>query len=202
MLDNSRQELELAHALLFSLQGSPFLYYGEELGMRNGHIPRGRLQDPPSKRYWPFHNRDAVRTPLAWDDSRGGGFTAPGGDPWLPLNPDHDTRNVAAQRGDPDSVLNFYRALLQLRRACPALRRGDFRPLVERPVAALAYLRRCPEQTLLVALNFYSLPAEINLALPEGQWTPRLSTAPGDQPRLRDGILALDGFEVLILERT
>ena len=97
--------------LLLTLRGTPTLYYGDELGMRDVEIAPERRVDP-----WVFGNRDPVRTPMQWDAD--GSFTE-AAEPWLPFAPDHERVNVAAQRDDPGSLLSLYRDLLALRRTSP-----------------------------------------------------------------------------------
>ncbi len=191
---------QVAAALLLTLRGTPFLYYGEEIAMRQGQIPRAEIQDPVGKRYWPFHKgRDGCRTPMPWDDSPNAGFSV--NPPWLRVNPDYRERNVAAQRQDPNSVFHWYRRLIALRRTSPALRRGAYRPLIRRPVHALAYLREAPEQTLLVALNFSSRPvlAVLDEPLPARDWHALLSTADRPELELLGNSLALAPYEACVL---
>jgi alpha-glucosidase len=107
--------------LLLTLRGTPTLYYGDEIGMRDVEIAPERRVDP-----WRFGNRDPVRTPMQWDAS-GSFTTAP--EPWLPFAPDHERVNVAAQRDDPQSLLSLYRRLLALRRSEPGLRAGAYRTI-------------------------------------------------------------------------
>src|SRR5262249_27601966 len=93
--------------LMLTARGTPFLYYGEEIGMRNGLIPPERRQDPLA---WTLHekaSRDGERTPMQWSDQPGAGFTT--GDPWLPLADGWRERNVAAQRSERRSLLWLYR---------------------------------------------------------------------------------------------
>jgi alpha-glucosidase len=185
---------KVAAALLLTLRGTPFLYYGEELAMPSPFLPRHLTVDPPSKRYWPFFNRDTARTPMQWDDSTNAGFST--GQPWLPVDSNFAACNVAVQDADPDSVLNFYRALIRLRKSAPALRRGVYRPLIEKPVAAMTYLRELPNQTFFIALNFFG--HDVDVPVPEGHWSLRLSTnhnrsAPGPT-------LTLAPFEASIFE--
>ena len=96
----------VAALMLLTLRGTPFLYYGEELGMRDGEIPPERICDPVGQRF-PSLGRDPERTPMPWDASAHAGFST--ADPWLPLGGRWPTVNVAAQRDDPGSMLSFYR---------------------------------------------------------------------------------------------
>jgi alpha-glucosidase len=202
---------KVAAAMLLTLRGTPFLYYGEEIGMRNVHIPRREIQDPPGKRYWPFYRgRDGCRTPMQWDPGQGAGFGA--GVPWLRLGPDYPRVNVATQSRDPNSLLSFYRKLIRCRKASPALRRGSYRALIEKPVDSLVYLREAPEQSVLVCLNFSSRPTRVDLgaaSLPAEEWRVLLASAGRTEERViefpnsKSGIralLPLDPYEALILE--
>jgi alpha-glucosidase len=129
----------LAAMLLLTLRGTPTLYNGEELGMRDVAIPPERVQDKGE-------GRDPERTPMPWDSSRNAGFTK--GKPWLPLG-DYRKQNAAAEAKDPHSMLSLYRRLLELRRKEPALSLGSWKlEKAERDV--LAYRRG----EFLVLLNF------------------------------------------------
>ncbi len=141
----------MAALLLLTLRGTPFLYFGEELGMRNGEVPPERLQDPLARTLHPKLSRDPERTPMHWDGSAGAGFTT--GEPWLPIAADFAVRNVAAQRADRGSILWLYKDLLALRRGTPALERGAYRALASKP-GVLAYERHHAGSRALVALNF------------------------------------------------
>jgi alpha-glucosidase len=148
----------VAAMLLLTLRGTPTIYYGDEIGMRDVEIPPDRVQDPFEKNVpGKGLGRDPERTPMQWDASPGAGFTT--GEPWLPIAGDHDERNVERQRHDPRSVLALYRALLTLRRGEPALEVGGF----ERVPAegdVLAYVRRAGPgaDAFLVALNLGGAP--------------------------------------------
>ena len=192
---------KVAAALLLTQRGTPFLYYGDELGMLNTPLSRDEIQDPPGKLYWPlYQGRDPARTPMQWSAEPHAGFSDNA--PWLRIHSDHTQRNVAAQDADPGSVLNVYRALLKLRRSSPALRRGTTRFLVKRPVEGLAYLREAPEQNLLVALNFFGWSIDLRLEgpLPSARWKVRYSTSGVDVPRIMGNRMRLQPFEAVILE--
>ncbi len=145
----------VAAALLLTQRGTPFLYYGEEIGMRNGDVPRDALRDPLAITLHPSLSRDPERTPMHWSARPGAGFTR--GTPWLPIARDFAQRNVEAQQADRASLLWLYRELLALRRATPALERGTWRRLAA-PDGVLAYERRDGDSRALVALNFTSEP--------------------------------------------
>ena len=159
-------QARIAMALLLTLRGTPFMYYGEEIGMRNITLKRSEVQDPAGRPYWPIYKgRDGCRAPMQWDDSRNAGFS--GTKPWLPVHPDYLQRNVAAQQADPGSLWHFTKRLLALRKAYPALCRGDYTSL-EAGHGCLAYLRSMAGKTVLVAINFNGRPASIEV--PPGEW--------------------------------
>ncbi len=152
-----------AAILLLALRGTPFLYYGEEIGMGNVEIPPDESVDPPTRRddgvtWW---DRSRCRTPMPWRDGPGAGFTA--GRPWLRLAADASTRNVAAQRADPESVLNCYRRILAARRASPALYGGNFERLATSDGDVLCWRRRAGDEEALVVLNCADRPAVVSI---------------------------------------
>ena len=130
------------------------------------------------------------------DASTNAGFSSK--KPWLPVHPDYTERNVEAQNTRPDSMLNFTRNLIKLRRENPALLRGDFTLLTETPKDTLAYLRQTLDQSNLVALNFRNYPASVQ-KIPEFGWDLLFSTARETVP-INANSLDLAPYEVLILE--
>ena len=145
--------LKLSAALLLTLQGTPYLYYGEEIGMRDVPVKRSEIKDPIGRRYWPIYiGRDGCRSPMQWDSSINAGFSEK--TPWLPVHENFVVRNVEAQRKDPASLFNFYRKLLRLRKDYEALHNGMFQVLTQDPHSILAYLRSTKTQNVLVVMNF------------------------------------------------
>jgi alpha-glucosidase len=160
--------------LLLTLRGTPTLYYGDEIGMRDVAIPPELVQDPWEKNVPGLGlGRDPERTPMQWDSSPNAGFTS--GTPWLPMAADYPTVNVACQRDDPTSMLTLYRRLITLRRVTPALSVGSYTPL-EAEGDLLAYLRTSAEQRCLVVLNLGSQPQRFELGEAELQGRIALST--------------------------
>ncbi|HMI20957.1 MAG TPA: alpha-amylase family glycosyl hydrolase [Sphingomonas sp.] len=151
-------------ALLLTLRGTPILYYGEELGMANNDPQRVEdVQDIIGKKGWPKEKgRDGERTPMQWNAEANAGFNT-GAKPWLPVGPDYATRNVAAERADPNSVLNFYRTLIAERRTNPALA-GDMAMVDRNNPNVLSYVRTGGGKRLLVVLNFGGTAADMTPA--------------------------------------
>jgi alpha-glucosidase len=188
--------LKILMALLLTLRGTPYLYYGEEIGMRNISLKRREILDPPGKKYWPFYKgRDGCRSPMQWNNTTNAGFSE--AKPWLPVHRNYQVRNVEAQQANPESMFNFTRELIRLRRAKTALQRGDFTLLTEQPKEALVYMRETSKQKTLVALNFKNKPAWVEI--PDKKWNLLLSTSRETAP---DNIAStqLAPYEVLILE--
>jgi alpha-glucosidase len=178
------QRGRLALLLLLTLRGTPFFYYGDEIGMANVEVPPHLRDDR-----WtvPQHGmtRDSVRTPMQWDASPNAGFCPPDVTPWLPVADDHEKVNVASQRTDRGSLLHLIRRLLELRRATPALSIGRYRRLTDTPDDCLAYLREHDGQRVAVVLNFGDDPAVVDLgygqagaAASDGALTVLLNTGP------------------------
>jgi alpha-glucosidase len=173
----------LSLALMLTLRGTPFLYYGEEIGMTDLPLENvGHFRD--NLGVWVYHTavnelglspaealayanllgRDKCRTPMQWANARNAGFSPAGVQTWLPVNPNYAQGvNVADQLDDPGSLLAFYRRMLRVRKRTPALIAGDYTPLHEEAEDHLAFLRRSEAdpstgsgqagQTCLVVLN-------------------------------------------------
>jgi alpha-glucosidase len=194
-----------AAVLLLASRGTPFLYYGEEIGLGDSVIPRRDIVDPPARqsllrRAWSaWWNRDQCRGPMPWTGGTGRGFTT--GHPWLPFAPDSGTRNVAAQEGDPHSVLATYRALLALRRAAPALQVGSSSEVSDGP-DVYAWRRVHEDQLLVCAVNFADRDAAFDLPDAGGRsWAVRYDSADPVKPAPAAGArLQLRPLEALIVE--
>ncbi|MBH8579446.1 alpha-glucosidase family protein [Bisbaumannia pacifica] len=155
-------------ALLFSLRGSVCLYQGEELGLPEAEVPFERLQDPYGKVLWPeFKGRDGCRTPMPWEPSGNGGFTAEGVEPWLPVEARQLPLAVARQQDDAASVLNATRRLLAFRTAHPALVDGDL-SLVDVGADLLGFVREKGDERLLCIFNLTGQARETRLPMAVG----------------------------------
>ena len=166
LLDNSRAELELAHALLFSLQGSPFLYYGDEIGMGDN--------------IW-LPDRDASRTPMQWTPDRNAGFSsADPGKLYLPvvqsLVYNYHHVNVEAQLAQSRSLLHWIRNVIHVRKGHPAFGLGQLRVLPTNHESVLAFVREYPgsgnqfgdaPETVLCVFSFSHNPASVKIEAPE-----------------------------------
>ena len=167
---------------LHMMQGTPYIYQGEELGMTN--YP---FQSPADFRdiesvnaynewcasgkvshedFWPcitFRSRDNARTPVQWDDSDHAGFTA--GTPWIAVNPNYKEINAKAETKDPNSVFHYYKKLIALRKENPIMVYGRYEPMLEDSEELFVFTRTLDDKKLLVVCNFTD--QETDFAIPE-----------------------------------
>ena len=169
----NEQGMKMLGTVSVLLRGLPFLYQGQEIGMTN--CPMNSVEeydDINTKDQYAIalaagcseeealaaccrFSRDNSRTPMQWDDSENAGFTT--GKPWLKINPNYASINVKNQEQDEDSVLNYYRKLLALRKSeayCEIFTYGDFEPLFEEEDYILAYSRCLNGQNVIIVANF------------------------------------------------
>ena len=159
-------QARIATMLLLTLRGTPTLYYGDEIGIGHVDIPADRVRDPWAKREPDLGvGRDPSRTPMQWDAGQFAGFSTR--EPWLPLTPDRETRNVATMRDENSSILALTRKLLHYRRERAPLNKGEWRLLCSSD-DILAYERVSGEERAFVALNFCSEPRSCALPTTAG----------------------------------
>ncbi|MCJ8308897.1 MAG: alpha glucosidase [Rhizobiaceae bacterium] len=158
--------LKMTATLILSLRGSVCLYQGEELGMTEALLAYEDLQDPYGIQFWPsFVGRDGCRTPMTWShNAESGGFTT--GKPWLPLPPEHNHLSSNLQEGDPDSLLNHYRAALRFRASDPVFTTGSIR-FLEGSDSVLVFERALNGTTIFVAINMSDAPQEVAAPTPD-----------------------------------
>lgn len=194
----SIEKAKLLNALLLTQRGTPFLYYGEEIGMTDGKVPRKEIVDPVGKKYWPFHpGRDPERTPMQWDDSPGAGFTT--GNSWLPIPRTHRDINAAGQTGKNGSLLEFTRSLITLRKTSEAMQRGSWQ-LLESHKDILAYIRGGKKEAFTVILNFSKKPVLLDIEN-QKEWMVTLGTHRAEGSSLQEDTVTLQPFEALILKK-
>lgn len=165
--------------LLHGMQGTPYIYQGEELGMTNVRYEIGGYKDIETLNLYRerrelgyaheeimesiyARSRDNARTPMQWDDSPQAGFTE--GTPWLKVNPNYPEINAASQMKDPQSIYSCYKQLIRLRKEHPVFVDGRFELLARESGQIFAYTRDDGKQRLLVVCNFSGEPADSGLA--------------------------------------
>ena len=157
----------LLATLLLTPRSAALVYYGEELGMVTSEPKRKEdVKDPIGRMGWPKEKgRDGERTPMQWNGDTDAGFSI-AKQPWLPVASDYKTVNVAAERKDPNSMLNYYKKLISLRKQNAQLRDGEFITVDATNESVLSFLRRTPDgKAVLVSLNFTSTPQTLQLNL-------------------------------------
>jgi alpha-glucosidase len=157
----------LLATVLLTPRDAALMYYGEELGMTTNTPAKVEdVRDPIGRIGWPKEKgRDGERTPMQWNNDTNAGF---GGThkPWLPVGPNYETVNVATERRDPDSLLNYYKKLIKLRKENDQLREGDFVLTNEKSDTVLSYIRLTRNgQAVVVALNFTAQPQTASIDL-------------------------------------
>lgn len=147
------QQACVAAMMLLSLPGLLFIYYGEELGMKDTAVPQDKVRDPWGKGSPSFNfGREPVRTPMQWNSQKYAGFSEV--DPWLPVANDYKEINVENESVDSRSILNLYRKLIHYRKNSPALLKGDYLPLDINNKQIFAFIRGHKSEKILVLLNF------------------------------------------------
>lgn len=155
--------------MIHGMEGTPYIYQGEELAMTNIRLPLEEYDDIETKNLYSeriargyshesvmnsiyARGRDNARTPMQWTDGENAGFTS--GKPWLPVNPNHAFINAAQQVNDPNSVYHYYRQLIALRKEQTAIQKGTFTLLCPDDERVFAYTRDTEQEHILVVCNF------------------------------------------------
>ena len=187
LLDNDRRKIELANSLLFTMPGSPIIYYGDEIGMGDD--------------IWLF-DRNGVRTPMQWDSSPSAGFSQAGSEKFYSPVISNETFgpsqvNVADQLADPDSLLNLIRHMISIRKQQRAFGWGTLEWVTDNLPgylnAVASYLRSYGSERLLIVNNLSSAPQSVILSVPGGQTSDPVDLLFGTRvPRMENGKLAIE----------
>ena len=157
---------------MYMLQGTPYIYQGQELGMinypftkieefrdvENINAYRELVLESKTReseeliKCFQFKSRDNARTPMQWDDSKNAGFST--GTPWLAVNPSYKTINAKSEEKDPNSVLNFYKKLIKIRKNSETIIYGSYELLLADDENIFAYIRNYENEKILVLCNF------------------------------------------------
>ena len=164
------ESAKMLATLLHGLQGTPYVYQGEELGMTNvkfdiedykdietlnlykERLEKGYAKEDIMESIY-VKGRDNARTPMQWDDTENAGFTT--GTPWIKVNPNYKTINAKSQTSDENSIFTYYKNLIALRKEYPVFVDGDFEMLLEENEHLFAYKRTTEDAKLYVFCNFY-----------------------------------------------
>ena len=167
--DRCTDAKKLLAGVYFMLRGLPFIYQGQEIGMTNWRPESTSMYEdvqtrnqhpdwPEEKRLALYHraSRDSARTPMQWTDSENAGFTT--GTPWFYINENYKSINVEQALNDPDSILNFYKKAIALRKSLPVVRDGSYQEYYKGSDKLYVYARETKEQKLLVICSFTDKP--------------------------------------------
>lgn len=198
---NNEQKARLAAFFQFTQRGALFIYYGEELCLRDSFVCRKDMHDPLGRRYWPFNaGRDPQRGPMVWNVGEGHGFTE--GEPWLPFAKRANWYAVENQELEQYSMLSFYKSLIALRSKEPVLRRGVCVFHEQKNSNLMVYTRTLEDTQFLIALNFSSKKQSATLGalgLRSADSEEVFSTVPVfDQPRFSYDTVTFAGHEGVI----
>jgi len=200
-------------ACLYLMQGTPYIYQGEELGMTNAGffdldqyrdiesinayhalVDSGALSKRMMLEYLGCTSRDNARTPMQWDDGAGAGFTS--GNPWITMGPNWRAVNAKRERNDPKSVFHFYQKVLRLRRDNRLIQDGSFTLLWLDHERIFAYRRDLDNTVLYVLCNF----SEEQLELPVRDMIPRGQLVLTNYDSQPQSFIQLRPFEVLAIQ--
>ena len=176
-----REECAKAYAtILHGMQGTPYVYQGEELGMTNVYFDKledyrdiesinffteltesGLMTPEYMMKCLMLRSRDNARTPMQWDTSAQAGFTD--GEPWIKVNPNYKEINAAQQLKDPNSIFHYYQKLISLRKEKDIIVYGEFEPLYRDDEQIFAYTRKLDQEKLLTVCNFTDKNAEMEI---------------------------------------
>ena len=204
--------------LYFLVKGLPWIYEGQEIGMENCQLEsidevddisaidnynvaiEAGVSPEEALKYVEKYGRDNARTPFQWDASENAGFTT--GTPWLKMNPNYRELNLAAQKDDPDSVFNYYKKLISLRkdpRYKDTLVWGGLEPYLNDRHNVMAYLRKGENETILVIANYQSEPQVLPLPeAKEDEYKTLLSNLP--EVRIEEGLIFLKGWQAAVIK--
>ena len=191
-------QAKVAAMLLLTLRGTPTVYYGDEIGMRDVPIPFEEVQDPQGLNMPDLNlSRDPSRTPMQWDNSENASFTE--AKPWLRLAADFRRENVRIQQSDPYSILTLHRRLIQLRHREPALHTGQYTPVAS-DKQGLAYIREVPGQArYLIVLNLSHRPWYFKALQLEFRGTVEIATLPEREGASVTNVINLSGDEGIVV---
>lgn len=180
------ESAKMLATMLYGMEGTPYIFQGEELGMTNISLPIEEYRDLEtlnayaervSQGYDPqdvlasihLRSRDNARTPMQWTEGENAGFTQ--GTPWLTVNPNYREINAQAALRDPDSVFYYYQRLIRLRKTCPVFREGSFTLLMPEDENLFVYIRDTENARLLVVCSFSgeTQPFDVPEAFREGE---------------------------------
>jgi alpha-glucosidase len=202
---NNDRIAKLLATFLLAVRGTPILYYGEEIGMENYEPMRKEdVQDPIGKIGWPKEKgRDGERTPMQWSDSLNSGFSEH--HTWLPVALNYPTHNVNNEEKDKNSILQYYRRLIELRRHSAALMDGNYTPVNEQDDNVLAFIRKSKTDKVLVLMNMSKTCSNVavnkkHYGINSSAGKVLLSNVPRDRSGVNLASITLKPYEAMLVQ--
>jgi oligo-1,6-glucosidase/alpha-glucosidase len=203
-LDNNLEKADILAAYQLTMRGVPFVYQGEEIGMRTGSIPLEDAQDPLAANWMNYPkfivdrvgfltNRDNTRTPMQWNDEMNAGFST-NSETWLPVQENYPDINVESSLENENSLLHTYRDILRLRNELQALRHGRIVFIDDLPDDVLGYRRGDGKDRVSIYLNFSDQPRSVQLNEENG------SALYSKRAELEGANAELDGYGILMIQ--
>ncbi|WDV47371.1 alpha-glucosidase [Clostridiaceae bacterium M8S5] len=178
--DYLEESAKMLATLMFTQKGTPFIYYGEEIGMTNNkgfeledyrdvaifnnykdYVESGLISEENFMKGLQYTSRDNSRTPMQWNDNINGGFTK--GKPWIKANQNYTKINVKEQEKNPTSILNYYKKAIDIRKKYQSLVYGEFTEINREHEEIYAYLRELETEKLLIVVNFFDNTPQIKI---------------------------------------
>lgn len=209
-----KESAKMLAGAIHLMQGTPYIYQGEELGMTNAHFTSiGQYRDVESLNYYQIllsegktkeealkilaeRSRDNSRTPMQWNEGKNAGFTE--GTPWIQVEDNYSQINVEAEEKDTDSILNFYKKLIAFRKENPIIAKGKIQFKEEENEAVLGYTRTLDNQKLTVLCNLKEEPAEVEWTAEDGMR--KVIGNYSDDVEVKEGKIRLRPYEFLAVE--
>ena len=200
---------------LHMMQGTPYIYQGEEIGMTNIHfntideyndiesinayndlVGSGKVDNDTMMNYLRYKSRDNARTPMQWDDTVNGGFTK--GTPWMTVNPNHTEINTQKQVNDKNSIFNYYKKLISLRKEHEIIVYGSYRPYLEESEEIFSYTRTLNNKILLTTCNFTQKELDFKVPVDLEDKERKILISNYDNANLNDNSFKLRPYEAIV----
>lgn len=209
-----KESAKMLATFLFSQWGIPYIYQGDEIGMTNCQFTRDEFQDVESINYYNTQIaegkkesdfmpglvarcRDNARTPMQWNDFKNAGFST-GAKTWLKVNPNYITINVAQEEKDTNSILNYYKKMIALKKTTPALIYGTFTQIDIENNKVFAYVRAYKNEEFLIVCNFTPLTVDFNTKIKDLASKKVVIRNYNDIPTIKEGTINLRPYESII----
>ena len=210
-----KESAKMLATMIHCMRGTPYIYQGEEIGMTNtdftdisqfkdveslNHyeiLQQKGLSAKDALRIIQIHSRDNGRTPMQWNGEVNGGFTT--GTPWIGVNGNSSRINAESQVGDADSIFQYYKKLVAMRKEYDVIAYGDITPLDEKHPSVVAYERSYEDEKMVVVCNFYKSEIDWNSGVDFSGY--RVIAGNYTSQQVENGVIHLKPYESVVLYR-